>query len=89
MFPILVCRSYVSSSATSKRSIMAALLPHAVAGRTELALFYGDFNCSLLSLLIACLVHSGTYPALAKHLHRGYEPITRTYPDRPHSTLLY
>jgi hypothetical protein len=67
---------------------MAALLPHAVAGWTELVLFCGDFDCSLLSL-IACLVHSGTYPALAKHLHRGYEPTTRTYPDRPHSTLPY
>jgi hypothetical protein len=39
MFPILVCHSYDSPFSNNQRSIMAALLPHAVAGWTELALF--------------------------------------------------
>jgi hypothetical protein len=81
MLLTLVCILIFRPFRKTKLNIMAVLLPHAVVGCIELILFYGGFGCSLLAL-IACLIHSATSLALAKHLHRGYEPITRTYPSR-------
>ncbi|KAE8150416.1 hypothetical protein BDV25DRAFT_139820 [Aspergillus avenaceus] len=53
-----------------------ALPWHILAGITELSLYYGNFPCSMLSV-VACYMHSITSLILVARLPNGYPPHTR------------
>lgn len=74
---------YPSTPTTNKRNstelTILDLAWHVLAGITELALYYGNFNCTILAV-IACYIQSLTSLSLVKRLPNGYPPHTRKLP---------